>query len=458
MQVLLKSSILVLAGMTTASVKAQSVHTHLKQGGQTVPTPGRQPGTGAPLPTQNTQNPAPTGAMAVPARGSQQGTGAPQPQNNQNTFNQNRAYQNGAMFVPTPAAQQGTGAPLPLSSQNAANQNGANALPAQGMQQGTGSPVPQNTLNQPASQNTPLATGLGYPQGTIYPGGYQGYNFLSQGAQPAGIVGTNTGLNPSSGMTLFPQGTQPGTGAPLPQNGTSTTGIQPGTSAVPTPGTQTGTGAPIPPDLQNTGNQAPLQNNLAANAYNVEVFGQLNATPWFADPIVRARLNLSNDQANMLGRAYAQSLQAYQSQAAVYQNQQNLTPEQRQNLAQLHQQFYADFGRFSNIILEGNLNSRFSQLGLQYRGYQALLDPAISQRLQLNNDQLSQLARFSQEQERQYRQLYTPGTVDPSSAEARFVQLRREMSERIDQVLTSSQRQAWKELLGDPFDFIYRGY
>jgi hypothetical protein len=203
------------------------------------------------------------------------------------------------------------------------------------------------------------------------------------------------------------------------------------------------------------GNNA--QNNQAGNtadrvnAANPAIFGRLNQTPWFSDQALQAQLKINEEQAKRLNDSYNKFWSVYHRNTQPFNTSFTLSDGQRQTMLTASNQFYVDFGRSVNDILTPEQRVRFFQLSNQYQGYGALYAPAISDRLKLTSEQLTQLRRYENDYNTRMAEYYKVRGVDPTTSAMRFEEVQKELNERITSVLTEEQRQAWKELIGEPY-------
>lgn len=183
-----------------------------------------------------------------------------------------------------------------------------------------------------------------------------------------------------------------------------------------------------------------------------QTFGAINSNAWFMNQDVRTQLSLTPQQITQLNQQYAELYGRYQGSMAQYNSNSTVNGDPRNSFINANQ-FYSTLNNTANSILTPEQRMRFQQLALQYRGYQAFNDPAISERLQLTADQRAKLSGYEQVYDDQLKYAYLIRSVDPSVLPARISFLRQEMNDRINSVLTEPQQQAWRYLLGSPFNF-----
>jgi hypothetical protein len=227
----------------------------------------------------------------------------------------------------------------------------------------------------------------------------------------AGLIGVSTASG-ASAQTKQP----PATTAPKPQ---------PGTSALPGTATKPTTVGP----------------------------GMIGQSPWFTNQNVSQHLQFSNDQIDRMNRAYGDAWSSYQKRVNGLGI--TLTPDQQAiQLKQLNQDFYKELSTSSNqIITDPKARMRYNQLNLQSRGFNAFEDPLVQQRLALTPEQRQSIDRYQQEWSKSMNELRNDFTTDREGAAKRYNELRRRDWDRVEKVLTEQQRQTWREMVGERFDF-----
>jgi hypothetical protein len=207
-----------------------------------------------------------------------------------------------------------------------------------------------------------------------------------------------------------------------------------------------------PPPQGNNPNTQAGNTQQRINDANVNMFGQINKTPWFMDQAMRTQMKINEQQAARLNQSYNQFFNVYNRNIQGM-NMANLTDEQRRNWLTANNQFYTDFNRGINDVLSPEQRVRFNQLGYQYRGYGALYDPAVSERLRLSNDQLTQLRRYEADYNTQLATLYK--APDNTNFSTQLGALRNDLNQHIASVLNEQQRGYWQQLVGEPYDWRY---
>jgi len=171
-------------------------------------------------------------------------------------------------------------------------------------------------------------------------------------------------------------------------------------------------------------------------------FGQ---NPWFSDPAVRKQLNLNDEQYNKLNQAYGQAWNQFRTGSGTSTgNDQQSQDRMNQNWGH----FNSSVHKTANEILDPQSRGRFNQLWNQYRGYDVFNDPETKQKLNLTDEQMQKFRQASQDY---YTQQNQGGTG--ADAERRWSEGRRKMGENINSILNEQQRQTWREMTGEPYNF-----
>jgi len=174
-------------------------------------------------------------------------------------------------------------------------------------------------------------------------------------------------------------------------------------------------------------------------------------TPFFSDPSVRKQLNLNDEQYNKLNQAYGQAWNQFQSGSSQLNN----LPEQQrsQRMNQNWGQFNSTVHKTANDILDPQSRGRFNQLWNQYRGYETFNDPEIQQKLNLTDEQRQKFQQASQDY---YNQSQNTSGLSQEQLGQRWTQGRQKMNENINNILNEQQRQTWRTMTGDPYQFQYQ--
>jgi len=173
--------------------------------------------------------------------------------------------------------------------------------------------------------------------------------------------------------------------------------------------------------------------------------------PWFGQNGVRQQLKLTDDQYNRLNQTYGP---LYQRWDQSWNGMNNIPEAERQaRMNESYSTFYRDQDNAYKNILTPEQQSRYNQLSLQYRGYDALLDPTTRQKLNLTDAQVNQLRQYDTEYGKQMDTFLNQYRTNPSEANNAYNKIQPQVNDRINQVLNDQQRRQWTEMTGPPYRF-----
>lgn len=206
---------------------------------------------------------------------------------------------------------------------------------------------------------------------------------------------------------------------------------------------------------QNPAQGQAAQAQARADAANQAIFGRINQNAFYMDPAIQAQLNVNAQQAQLLNQQQAQLWSVYLKTQSQFNPAANLTDAQRIALLQAGNQYYTNLNSATANILSPDQRTRFWQLSLQYRGYEALWDPYVSQQLALTNDQMAKIQQYRAAYDLQLAKVYQLRQSDPKEFASQLGQLRSKMTSQINGVLTQDQQQKWQGFIGTTHNFNY---
>jgi len=184
-------------------------------------------------------------------------------------------------------------------------------------------------------------------------------------------------------------------------------------------------------------------------------YGGISQQPWFADQGVRQQLKLNDDQYNRLNKAWGTQYQTY-SRGLGQLN--NVPQDQRSTrMNEMNQTFNQGFSSSYKDVLSPEQQQRYNQLYLQYQGYNAFNDPQVQRKLNLTDEQRQKLNQYSTQFQSQQNDINKSATSDRQGASKRFGQLRQRDQNWMNSFLTDEQRQTWRQMTGDPYNFSSTG-
>jgi len=177
--------------------------------------------------------------------------------------------------------------------------------------------------------------------------------------------------------------------------------------------------------------------------------GQMRALYQNAD--IGRTLNLTADQLDRLNAANARIQQGYQTQLSRLES---LTPGQREiAMQQLRASQLNDFYKSANGVFTPEQLRRYQQLEYQYQGPAAFTDPTVRTRLSLTDDQVRQFQLMQQNALNAQSFLQNADGTIRNNGMAEYSAYRRLTNEQMDAILSQEQRDRWRSMIGEPYNF-----
>lgn len=199
--------------------------------------------------------------------------------------------------------------------------------------------------------------------------------------------------------------------------------------------------------------QPSVQVDVRAPGRRTSGYGGINQRPWFENRAVREQLRLNENQFNRLNQAYQRAWRQYNQNVTGLGE--GLSAEARQERMQaLRNDFDRDFSQArSTVFNDPQIRDRYNQLNYQYRGYEAFQEPDLQQRLNMTPEQRQQIGQLRDEWNAEMGDVEQLYSTDPDAAADRYRQLQMQSQERLGTFLTPEQQRRWSETIGDRFDF-----
>jgi hypothetical protein len=167
---------------------------------------------------------------------------------------------------------------------------------------------------------------------------------------------------------------------------------------------------------------------------------------------VREELKLTDEQSQKLARnlhtTVGDTLQAFQKIGA-------LPPEEREKQLHVHRQkAHAALALALKDTLEASQLRRLRELELQHEGPFAFGRPDVAAELKLADDQRQQFMALVQKMHSEIEPLVKTAQANGNGdvIHLKALKIRSQYADKIEALLTVSQKQTWKALLGDPLD------
>lgn len=109
-----------------------------------------------------------------------------------------------------------------------------------------------------------------------------------------------------------------------------------------------------------------------------------------------------------------------------------------------------------STILKPEQKKRYRQIVLQQRGVHVFMIPDLQRELKISDAQKDRLKAIIEETNDKTKEiLQTVRDAGQEASLARYAGLRKEMIEKAIAELTDSQKKAWKEMVGEPFEYKF---
>jgi hypothetical protein len=111
-------------------------------------------------------------------------------------------------------------------------------------------------------------------------------------------------------------------------------------------------------------------------------------------------------------------------------------------------------------VLKPEQMKRYRQIQLQQLGLMAFTEPEVQSKLKLTDDQVGQIRRINADSQSQRRELSQGGGGGGNREEMQKKEatLGKEGMDKALAVLSADQKQAWKDMTGEPFEVQFQGF
>lgn len=208
-----------------------------------------------------------------------------------------------------------------------------------------------------------------------------------------------------------------------------------------------------PNQIQPRANSTGQQDATPSQPAQSQALPDISQTPWFNSPGIRQELQLKDKQFQTLNENYQRAWNRYHEGASKLAP--TLTSEQRQlQLTELTNQFRKDFARgLDAVISTPSDRQRYHQLDWQYRGYGAFDDPAVVDKLNLSDAQRRKFDQFGRDWHHQFNNWRRSYPQNQQRVGRQLEEGRRQMWDDINATLTPEQREKWRQMTGERYEF-----
>jgi hypothetical protein len=172
---------------------------------------------------------------------------------------------------------------------------------------------------------------------------------------------------------------------------------------------------------------------------------------------VQKELKLDSDQVSKVETAVREVREKHQGDFAKLQDLD--AQERREKMAELGRTINGETNKALADILKPEQMKRYHQIQRQQMGLLAFTEPEVQVKLKLTDDQVGQIRRIAADNQGQMRELFQPGGGgNREEAMQKIATLRKEGMDKALAVLSADQKDAWKDLTGEPFEVRFQGF
>jgi len=97
--------------------------------------------------------------------------------------------------------------------------------------------------------------------------------------------------------------------------------------------------------------------------------------------------------------------------------------------------------------------SRYRQLDLQNRGFNAFMDSDVQKRLNLTPEQMRGIRDATEWSQQQMQDINRAGARDRDEGSRMYQTYQREFQQRLNKILNQDQQKTWRGMTGEPYQF-----
>jgi len=129
--------------------------------------------------------------------------------------------------------------------------------------------------------------------------------------------------------------------------------------------------------------------------------------------------------------------------------------ERRTKMMELNRELMASTIKSAGEFLKPEQVARLKQISYQQRGAQAFNDPEVAKKLNLKEEQKTEIQTIVQEAGAEMRTIFQENQDDREAAMKKIQELNKQTLSKVESKLNDEQQKTWKELLGSPFTVVY---
>ena len=172
------------------------------------------------------------------------------------------------------------------------------------------------------------------------------------------------------------------------------------------------------------------------------------------NPDVQKELNLTEEQVT---KAKDVSKQVREKFKEDFTKLKDASKEERQEkMQELFKTIGTETEKSLKDVLKPEQQKRLKQLELQQRGVDALTDAEVEKALNLTAEQKEKIKTLRDDAGKDMREIFKGAQGNFQEAQTKVQSLRKETLEKATATLNETQKKAWKDLTGAPFEFKFQ--
>ena len=173
---------------------------------------------------------------------------------------------------------------------------------------------------------------------------------------------------------------------------------------------------------------------------------------------VQKELKLTDEQTS---KAQAVARDVRERHHGEFDKVQDLDAQKRsEKMAEIVRTMISETNKGLADVLKPEQMKRYRQIQFQHLGLMAFTEPEVQSKLKLTDDQVGQIRRINADSQSQRRELSQGAGGDGNRAEMqkKSATLGKESMDKALAVLSADQKQAWKDMTGEPFEVRFPGF
>jgi hypothetical protein len=139
-----------------------------------------------------------------------------------------------------------------------------------------------------------------------------------------------------------------------------------------------------------------------------------------------------------------------------FQGFQDLSPEERRTKGQeIMREVNESTLKAAGAFLKPEQITRLKQVSYQQRGAMAFSDPEVAKKINLTDNQKSDIQTIVQDSMQEMRTIFQENQDDPEARMKKMTELRKQTLAKAEGKLNDEQQKTWKEMIGAPFEVKY---